>query len=123
MKVAVIGSWNRDFKVDDLASFLPEDCTALVVEGAQGCPMPGVAAFARHRGLRLAVCYSDPTDGARRGLLRRNDEIIDAADLVLVFAADRSAVRNDLIVKCRLRAKPYVVFNRADGVLAPADLN
>ena len=89
MKVAVVGTWNGDFKLDDLASYIPEDCTTLVVEGSQGYPMPLVAAFARRRGLALAVCYSDPTSGARRGLLRRNDEIIDAADLVLVFGAHR----------------------------------
>jgi len=123
MKVAVIGTWNGDFKLDDLASYIPEDCTTLVVEGSQGYPMPLVAAFARRRGLCLVVCYSDRTSGARRGLLRRNDEIIDAADLVLVFGAHRSTIRGDLIAKCRLRAKPYVVFRCAEGVVTPAELN
>ena len=82
MKVAIVGS--RGLHVQDFTPYLPEDTTEIVSGGAKGIDSCA-AAYAQAHGLTLTEFKPDYRRFGRGAPLKRNLEIVDYADLVLIF--------------------------------------
>ncbi len=115
MKVAVIGSRSLSL---DVSPYIPEGCTAIVSGGAKGIDTCA-AAFAKARGLRLIECLPNYEQFKKDAPLRRNDRIIELADLVLAFWDGRSHGTKYVIEKCAARKKACKVFLVQGGTVTP----
>ena len=111
MKIAVIGSRRADkLTVEAVVARLPLTCTQVISGGAEGVDRLAEAA-ARQLGLHF-VCYRpDYERYGRQAPLRRNDRIIEAADLVLAFWDFHSRGTSYVIAECIRRGKPVRVFD------------
>ncbi len=117
MKVAVVGS--RGVTVD-IAPYVPPGATTIVSGGAVGIDTCA-AAFARARGLGLVEIRPDYARYGRGAPLRRNSEIVGAADRVLAFWDGTSRGTLDAIVKARALGKPIRVLRCAGGFVVADD--
>ncbi len=82
MKVAVIGS--RKIYSVPLEAFLPKETTEIVSGGARGVDACA-RRYAKRHGLRLTEFLPDYEQYGKAAPLRRNDEIVAYADMVLAF--------------------------------------
>lgn len=82
MKVAIIGS--RGITSLDLSNYLPEGVDTIVSGGARGVDSIA-AAYAKDHGIRLVEFLPDYAKFGKGAPLKRNHQIIEAADLVLAF--------------------------------------
>ncbi len=114
MKVAVIGSRSLTL---DVSAYIPENCTTIVSGGAKGIDTCA-AEHAKANGLRLIECLPNYEQFKKDAPLRRNDRIIELADLVLAFWDGRSHGTKYVIDKCAARKKPCRVFLVKDGKVA-----
>lgn len=111
MKVAVVGS--RGLHVEDLGRYLPADTTEIVSGGAVGVDT-SAREYALAHGLLLTEFrpdYSPVTDAVRP--LRRNRQIVDYADLVLLFWDGSSHGTRHVLNLCRSLSKPHRLFSPA----------
>ncbi len=106
MRVAVVGS--RSLTVPNLAEYLPPETTEIVSGGAQG-----VDRSAKEYALKHHLKYTEfPPDYARyqrAAPIRRNDEIIQHADLVLIFWDGKSRGAGYVIRRCGKLGVPHQV--------------
>ena len=107
MIIAIVGS--RGLSVEDFTPYLPEDTTEIVSGGAKGIDQCA-AVFAREHGLILTEFKPDYRRFGRGAPLRRNVEIVDYADLVLIFWDGTSPGSRFVAGQCRKRGKPHRVF-------------
>lgn len=82
MKVAVVGS--RNLIVEHLEDYLPEGTTEIVSGGAKGVDSCA-RAYAQANGLALREFLPDYDRYQRAAPLRRNWQIVEYADFVLIF--------------------------------------
>ena len=87
MTVAVVGS--RNLTVRDLGQYLPAGVTQIVSGGAKGVDQCA-RAYAQEKNIPLLECLPDYPKYGRAAPLRRNEEIVRSADLVLAFWDRRS---------------------------------
>ncbi len=106
MKVAVIGS--RNLTIDNLEDYLPEDTTEIVSGGAKGVDT-GAREYAEKTGLKLTQFLPDYEHYGKAAPLKRNDQIIDYADIVLAFWDGKSRGTLYVINHCRKKNKKVVV--------------
>lgn len=107
MKVAVIGS--RNIKVDDLGKYLPEDISEIVSGGAKGVDS-SAREYAELNGLKLTEFLPDYEKYGQRAPLRRNDQIIDYADMVLAFWDGKSRGTAYVIRNCEKKNKKVDIY-------------
>ena len=81
MKVAVVGS--RGLYIRDLGRYLPPDTSEIVSGGAAGVDT-SARDYAIAHGLRLTEFRPDYARYGRSAPLRRNRQIVEYADLVLL---------------------------------------
>ena len=97
MKVAIIGS--RSVSAFDLGSVLPADTTEIITGGAQG--MDAIAqAYASSAGIPCTVIRPDYRRYGKGAPLRRNEEIIRMADLVIAVWDGASRGTAHVIRRC-----------------------
>lgn len=82
MKVAIVGS--RGLRVEDFSEYLPDGVTEIVSGGANGIDKCA-AAYANAKGMKLTVFLPEYSRYGRCAPLRRNDQIVDYADMVIAF--------------------------------------
>lgn len=82
MKVAIVGS--RSLKVDDLGKYLPEGVTEIVTGGAKGIDTCAEE-YAKAKGLKLTIFFPEYRRYGRYAPLKRNEQIIDYADMIIAF--------------------------------------
>ena len=82
MKVAIVGS--RGLGLQDFSPYLPEGTSEIVSGGAKGIDQCA-AAYAVAHGLTLTEFKPDYARYGRGAPLKRNLEIVDYADFVLIF--------------------------------------
>ncbi len=87
VKVAIIGS--RTIYPGNIDRFLPEGTDTIISGGARGADQAGQEA-ARRNGLKLIVYYPDYQRYGRGAPLKRNEHIIQDADLILAFWDNQS---------------------------------
>lgn len=107
MKVAIVGS--RSIVMKDFSEYLPADVTEIVSGGAHGIDR-SAAAYAQSHGIPLTEFLPDYTQYGKSAPLRRNVQIIEYADIVLVFWDGRSRGSKFVIDNCKKRGKPYKTF-------------
>ncbi len=106
MKLAIVGS--RGLTVD-LESYVPAGVT-LIVSGAAAGIDRAAAEYARARGIELVEYVPNYARYRRGAPLKRNEQIVDAADRVLAFWDGASAGTKSVIDLCAARSKPCTVY-------------
>lgn len=82
IRVAVVGS--RGITAVDLSQFLPRNCCLIVSGGARGVDTIAEQ-YAKDHGIKTLIIRPDYERYGRSAPIRRNDIIVDNADLVLAF--------------------------------------
>ncbi len=107
MKVAVIGS--RSITTVDLQSYLPQDTAELISGGARGVDCCAKEYALTHQ-LPLCEILPDYRRYGKAAPLKRNLEIIAAADFVLAFWDGISHGTAYVIEQCRRQGVPHRVI-------------
>ena len=106
MKVAIVGS--RGLQIEDFTPYLPEGTTEIVSGGARGIDTCA-ADYAEAHGLTLTVFKPDYRRFGRGAPLKRNLEIVEYADYVLIFWDGASRGSRFVMDACEKSRKPYRV--------------
>lgn len=91
MKVAIIGS--RELRVENLGKYLPNETTEIVSGGARGIDSCA-REYANNKGLKLTEFLPEYDKYGRVAPLKRNDLIINYADIVFAFWDGKSREQN-----------------------------
>ncbi len=106
MKVAVVGSRNL---VVLLSECIPAGTTEILSGGARGVDTCA-RIYAEENGIPYREFPPEYDKYGKKAPLKRNDLLIDSADLVLVFWDGRSRDVKYVIDKCRERNKPAQIY-------------
>ena len=106
MKVAIVGS--RGLSVEDFSPYLPPETTEIISGGAKGIDQCA-AAYAVAHGLTLTEFKPDYRRYGKGAPLKRNLEIVDYADHVLIFWDGTSRGSRFVINTCEKSGKPHRV--------------
>jgi hypothetical protein len=107
MKIAIVGS--RTIYSVPLERFIPPQCTEIVSGGARGVDTVA-AQYAEHHGIRLTVFYPDYERYGRAAPLKRNDQIVEHADMVYAFWDGVSHGTLYTVRRCHECGKPFRLF-------------
>ncbi len=108
IKVAVIGS--RCLNVCNIGEHLPDGATEIISGGAQGIDTCA-RDYALANGIKLTEILPEYNKFGRAAPLRRNDLIINNADIVLAFWNGQSRGTKYVIDLCKDIGKPVVVLD------------
>lgn len=106
MKVAVVGS--RGLKINDLGKYLPDEVTEIISGGAKGVDT-SAKEYALSHGIKLTEFLPEYERYGRSAPLKRNIQIIEAADVVLAFWDGSSRGTKYVIDNCNKRNIPVIV--------------
>ena len=106
MKVAIVGS--RGLEIEDFTPYLPTGVTEIVSGGAKGIDRCA-AGYARAHGLKLTEYRPDYRRYGRGAPLKRNLEIVNYADFVLIAWDGASRGSRYVIRLCEEMGKPHRV--------------
>lgn len=112
MRVAVIGS--RTLTISNLGDYLPENTCEIISGGAVGIDQCA-RRYALEHGIALCEFLPDYSRYGRAAPLRRNDQIIRRAELVLAFWDGHSHGTVYTIRQCRALGIPFQLF-RTDSL-------
>jgi len=107
MKVAVIGS--RSITDFDLEGVIPANATEIISGGAKGVDSLA-RAYADTHGIPCLVILPDYPQYGRAAPLRRNAEIIRAADLIIAIWDGESKGTAFVIDECARTGRPCTVI-------------
>lgn len=107
MKVAIIGS--RTLLVDRLENYLPSGVTEIVSGGARGIDRCA-GEYARKNRIKLTEFLPKYEKYGRAAPLKRNDLIIDYADIVVAFWDGKSRGTKYVIDRCKKLNKEVKIF-------------
>lgn len=106
MKVAVVGS--RNIKIDNLCCYLPDNTTEIISGGAKG-----VDTYAREYAVENEIKFTEILPEynryGRAAPLKRNNLIVDMADIVIAFWDGKSKGTKYVIDYCKKKNKPVEV--------------
>ena len=103
MKVAVIGS--RGLEVKNLEKYLPEQTSEIVSGGARGIDT-SARNFALKNKIKLTEFLPEYEKYGRAAPLKRNDLIIDYADIVIAFWDGKSRGTKYVMDRCKKMKVP-----------------
>lgn len=107
MKTAIIGS--RNLTVINLEKYLPEETDEIVSGGARGIDSCA-RVFAIKNGIKLTEFLPEYEKYGRTAPIKRNDTIIDYADVVIAFWDGKSRGTRYVIEACLKQNKPLKIF-------------
>ena len=107
MRVAIIGSRTLNMPIPE--GIVPKNTTEILSGGANGIDRSARAFALAHR-IRIVEVLPDYDRYGHSAPLRRNDEIIAAADLVLAFWDGKSRGTKYVIDCCHEIGKPVKVI-------------
>lgn len=107
MKVAIIGS--RKLNVENLQDYLPEGTDEIVSGGARGIDTCA-RNYAIKNGLKLTEFRPEYNKYGRGAPLRRNETIVNYADMVLAFWDGESRGTKFVINYCEKVGKECKIF-------------
>ena len=107
MKVAIIGS--RKLNVENLQDYLPEDTDEIVSGGARGIDTCA-RNYALKNDLKLTEFRPEYNKYGRGAPLRRNETIVNYADMVLAFWDGESRGTKFVINYCEKVGKECKIF-------------
>ncbi|WP_409968351.1 hypothetical protein RFF05_17870 [Bengtsoniella intestinalis] len=109
MKLAIIGS--RNLTISNLQEHLPSDVEEIISGGAKGVDT-SAKEYAIAHNLKLTEFLPNYAHYKRGAPLKRNLEIIDYADFVLIFWDGRSRGTQFVIQSCQKINKPYKLIKQ-----------
>lgn len=109
MKAAIIGSRGLVLNTSDISFYLPAAVTELVSGGAKGVDTLAKI-FATENNFKFTEFLPDYEKYGKAAPLRRNDEIIDYADIVLALWDGKSKGTEYVIDKCKEIGKSLIVY-------------
>jgi len=109
MKLAIVGS--RNIMIDDLEKYLPEGVTEIVSGGAKGVDSCA-RDFALGHGIKLTEFLPEYKKYGRSAPLKRNMQIIEYSDAVLVFWDGKSKGSEFVINQCKKLNKEIKIILR-----------
>ena len=107
IKVAIIGS--RGLEVPNLEKYLPENVTEIISGGAKGVDT-SAREYALANNIKLTEILPDYAKYKRGAPLKRNIEIIQAADVVYAFWDGQSRGTKFVIENCKKMNIPVRIF-------------
>lgn len=107
MKVAVIGS--RGLEVENLEKYLPKETTEIISGGAKGIDACA-RNYAKSHGIKLTEILPEYEKFGRAAPLKRNDKIIERADILLAFWDGKSRGTSYVIEKSKRSGKRIKVY-------------
>lgn len=111
MKVAIVGS--RKLQIDDFSAYLPKNVEQIISGGAKGIDTCA-AEYAKAHGIDLVEILPDYAGFGRAAPLRRNEVIVDLADLVLIFWDGSSRGTKHVIACCEKSGKQFQIYYRKE---------
>lgn len=110
MKIAIIGSRNADESCYDLIlEKLPAECSEIVSGGAEGIDTMAKR-IAEQLGLGYKAFLPDYEKYGKSAPIRRNDQIIEYSDYVLVFWDFKSKGTQYTVNECIKRNIPFKII-------------
>ena len=106
MRVAIIGS--REMHVTELGAFLPADTELIISGGAKGIDACA-RDYALGHGIRYVEFLPDYQRYGKAAPLKRNEQIIACADLVIAFWDGKSRGTKHAIDLCRRKNVPIEI--------------
>lgn len=107
MKVAVIGS--RGLEIENLEEYLPKETTEIISGGAKGIDTCA-RNYAKSHGIKLTEILPEYEKFGRAAPLKRNDQIIEYADLILAFWDGKSRGTRYVIEESQKSGKRIKVY-------------
>ena len=107
MKVAVVGS--RTLREVDVAQYIPPESTEIITGGAYGIDALAER-YANSRGIPVRVFRPDYDVLGKLAPLARNDQIVDAADLVIAIWDGVSTGTRYTISRAQKCNKPVKIY-------------
>ena len=107
MKTAIIGS--RGITDIDIGAYLPADTDEIVSGGAKGVDTLA-REYAEKHGIKLTEFLPEYAKYKRGAPLKRNEQIIDYADMILAFWDGKSKGTKFVIEKARAAGKDVRVI-------------
>ena len=114
MKIAIIGS--RNITVEHLERYLPTQADEIVSGGARGIDSCAKK-YAEQNGLKITEFLPEYQRYGRGAPLKRNDQIIAYADMVVAFWDGSSKGTKYVIERCRRIGKGVIVYEVRGGVV------
>jgi hypothetical protein len=102
MKLAIIGS--RSLINIDISSYIPPGVKTIITGGARGIDTLA-ASYAKKHGIELVEILPDYKKHKRGAPIRRNDHIVDLADMILAFWDGKSKGTEYVVNLCKKRGK------------------
>lgn len=107
MKTAVIGS--RNLTVEYMEKYLPVETDEIVSGGAKGIDRC-TKSYAEQHKIKLTEFLPDYARYGRGAPLKRNDQIIDYADVVVAFWDGKSRGTKYVIDRCNKVGKKVILY-------------
>jgi len=107
MKVAVVGS--RSLKIEHIEDYLPPQTTHIISGGAKGVDRCA-AEYARSHGIPLTEILPDYHRYGKGAPLRRNSQIVELADLTVIFWDGVSSGSRSIMEICKKMHRPFLVY-------------
>ncbi|MBE6949486.1 MAG: DUF2493 domain-containing protein [Ruminococcaceae bacterium] len=107
MKVAVVGS--RALCVTNLQKYLPSETSEIVSGGAKGIDICA-REYAHQNNIKVTEFYPEYNRYGKAAPLKRNLQIIDYADIVIVFWDGKSKGTKFVIDNAKKQGKSVVIY-------------
>lgn len=107
MKIAIIGS--RNLFVTNLEKYLPENVDEIVSGGAKGIDSCAKI-FAEKKNIKFTEFLPEYDKYGKIAPLKRNDLIIEYADIVLAFWDGKSKGTKYVIEHCKKEGKKIIIY-------------
>lgn len=107
MKVAIVGSRSLNFEIPK--ECIPPETTQIISGGAKGTDM-SARRFALENKIQILEILPDYALYSRSAPLKRNDIIVNLADLVVAFWDGKSRGTKYVIEKCKETSTPCRIY-------------
>lgn len=107
LKTAIVGS--RNLQIVDFTEYLPSETTEIITGGAKGIDACAKE-YAESIGLKVTEFLPEYNRYKRGAPLKRNLQIIEAADFVIAFWDGNSKGTQFVIEQCTKQNKPIKIY-------------
>lgn len=107
MKIAIVGS--RNINVDNIEEYLPENVTEIVSGGAKGVDTCAKK-YALEKGIKFTEFIPQYDHYRKYAPLKRNIDIIEYSDKILIFWDGKSRGTKFVIEECEKRNADFIVY-------------
>lgn len=107
MKIAIVGS--RTLQIEDLEKYLPKGVEQIISGGAKGIDACA-AKYAKENGIKLLEILPDYSGFGRAAPIKRNEQIVNHADYVLIFWNGESKGTKHVISYCEKTKKDFQIY-------------